>query len=129
MLISCYYYIASTPLVRYGPALHTLFSDAVARGRESHSSAETMITNAKSGLWQITSDKLLEIGQMDPERFHEIQSHIRELADVYRLKTSMSHLSFSFVIVLISHSSTKCSLRVSDKHSSSSATRCPEDYF
>jgi hypothetical protein len=117
------------PLFRDGPALRMLFSNAVARGQESHSSAETMITDAKSGLWQITSDKLLEIGQMDPERFHEIQSHIRELADVYRLKTSMSHLSLSFFIVLTDHSSTKCSLRISNKHSSSSSARYPEDYF
>jgi hypothetical protein len=84
--------LASTPLFRDGPALRTLFSDAVAKGRESVSSAETTISDPQSFLWKTTSEQLLEIGQTNPERFQTIQSHIRELADVYRLKTSMSLL-------------------------------------
>ena len=60
---------------------------------------------------------ILDIGQTNPEHFWTIQSHIRQLADVYRLETSMltTPLLPSFVIVLTDHSSTGCSFWVSNQ--------------
>jgi hypothetical protein len=82
------------PLSVDGPALRTFFSNLVAKGRESVSSAQATISNPPSFLWQMTSEQLVQFGQMNPEQFQTIQSHICELADLYRLKTSMSLLCY-----------------------------------
>jgi hypothetical protein len=68
------------PLSVDGPALHTFFSNLVAKGRESVSSAQATISNPPSFLWQMTSEQLVQFGQMNPEQFQTIQSHICELA-------------------------------------------------
>jgi len=91
--------LGSTLFFRDGPALHTLFSDAVAKGWESDSSAETIISDPQSLLWKVASEQLLEIGQTNPKHFHTIQSHIRELADVYCLKTSMSQFCHCYLLL------------------------------
>ena len=83
--------LASTPFTD-GPAVRTFFSNSVAKGRESVSLAEATISHPPSFLWQMTSEQLVQFGQTNPEHFQTIQSHIRELADIYRLKTSMSLL-------------------------------------
>jgi hypothetical protein len=84
--------LASMPLFTDGPAIRTFFGDGIAKGQESDSSAQTLISNPQSHLWKHTSKQLLDIGRTNPEHFWTIQSHIRQLADVYRLETSTSHL-------------------------------------
>ena len=83
------------PLFRDGPSLRTFFGEGVAKGQESESSAEMLISDPQSHLWKYTSKQLLDFGRRNPERFHVIQAHIRELADVYRLETSMLQLLHS----------------------------------
>ena len=54
--------LASMPLFTDGPAIHTFFGDGVAKGQESDSSAQTLISNPQSHLWKHMSKQLLDIG-------------------------------------------------------------------
>ncbi|EDQ98847.1 uncharacterized protein LACBIDRAFT_335599 [Laccaria bicolor S238N-H82] len=65
-----------SPTELYGPALRTFFSNSVAKGRESVSSAQATLSNPPSFLWQMTSEQLVQFGQTNPEQFQTIQSHI-----------------------------------------------------
>ena len=54
--------LASMPFFTDGPAIHTFFGDGVAKGQESDSSAQTLMSNPQSHLWKHMSKQLLDIG-------------------------------------------------------------------
>ncbi|EDQ98350.1 uncharacterized protein LACBIDRAFT_303645 [Laccaria bicolor S238N-H82] len=95
--------LSSMPLFVDGPALRTFFSDSVAKGRESVSSAQATLSNPPSFLWQMTSEQLVQFGQTNPEQFKTIQSHICELADLYRLKTIPENATFEYPTNILLH--------------------------
>ena len=59
--------LASMPLFTDGPAIRTFCGDGVAKGQESDSSAQTLISNPQSHLWKHMSKQLLDIGRTNPD--------------------------------------------------------------